>query len=138
MKPCPCGKTPEKILVEGEDRSKWARCYGDCCGEWMIEYRNSYEHIPSDESQQLAEQAWNDAVRPAPPEPMRDEQPKIEARLTLTGTEISDLVMMLGFSPLVFDEENDQHEQELTILKYDGEHIAYFTEYPEEGQITLG
>jgi predicted GNAT family acetyltransferase len=46
--------------------------------------------------------------------------------------------MMLGFSPLVFDEENDQHEQELTILKYDGEHIAYFTEYPEEGQITLG
>ena len=74
MKPCPCGKTPEKILVEGEDRSKWARCYGDCCGEWMIEYRNSYEHIPSDESQQLAEQAWNDAVRPAPPEPMRGDK----------------------------------------------------------------
>lgn len=73
MKPCPCGETPKKIVIEGDDRAKWARCYGDCCGEWIVEYRNNYNRIPSDEAQTLAEQAWNDAPRYALPEPMRDE-----------------------------------------------------------------
>ena len=80
MKPCPCGETPKKIVIEGDDRAKWARCYGDCCGEWIVEYRNNYNRIPSDEAQTLAEQAWNDAPRYALPEPMRDE-PKPWARI---------------------------------------------------------
>lgn len=62
--PCPCGATPTKLDIAGEhERAKWARCQGDCCSEWSVEYRNNYTSIHSDESMVLAVKAWNTAPR---------------------------------------------------------------------------
>lgn len=63
LEQCPCGRQPPKLLVDGSDRAKWAYVTGDCCGEWHIEFRNQYAPIPSDESMQLAVDAWNAAPR---------------------------------------------------------------------------
>jgi hypothetical protein len=63
IKPCPCGKTPEKLRTEGDHaKPKWAIV--SCpCGEWMIEYRNDYKPMHGPQSNKLAEQAWNAAPR---------------------------------------------------------------------------
>lgn len=63
LKKCPCGETPNKLLVMGMERARWAHVSGDCCGDWEIEFRNSYAKIPSDESMALAVEAWNRAKR---------------------------------------------------------------------------
>jgi hypothetical protein len=63
--PCPCGKTPQRLIVEAEgDRPKWARVSGNCCGEWMIEYRNAYTTLNTAEADRIAMLAWNRAPRP--------------------------------------------------------------------------
>ena len=64
LKPCPCGKTPNKLgLNYNGQGSKWAVAYGDCCNEWMIEFRTYYKPLDSDECIKLAEEAWNNAPR---------------------------------------------------------------------------
>jgi hypothetical protein len=62
---CPCGKTPEKLLVFGADHTggKWAWVQGDCCGEWSIEFRLMYENMDSPKARELALEAWNGAPR---------------------------------------------------------------------------
>lgn len=63
LKRCPCGKTPDHLCVDG-DRSKWAYTYGDCCGEWNIEFRSNHFPSGSIELKELALKAWNGAPRP--------------------------------------------------------------------------
>jgi len=64
LAPCPCGKTPERLIVDGEHAApKWASVSGFCCGEWSIEFRNQYKLTGSDESNALAAAAWNAAPR---------------------------------------------------------------------------
>lgn len=64
LKPCPCGSTPNRVLVQAENiRPKFAYCSGDCCGDWWIEFRNNYKDVGGRESNALAEAAWNAAPR---------------------------------------------------------------------------
>ena len=63
LKPCPCGKTPTKLHIAGYEREKWQQVYGDCCEEWMIEFRSGYEMNDSPKLMQYATEAWNDAPR---------------------------------------------------------------------------
>ena len=61
---CPCGKIPEELVIVGSGlSSKWANVFGDCCGEWMIEFRSAYNDHDSEECMALATAAWNDAPR---------------------------------------------------------------------------
>jgi len=41
---------------------KWAQCTGDCCGEWMIEFRSNYGR-DIEALDALAAEAWNAAPR---------------------------------------------------------------------------
>ena len=42
---CPCGKTPNKLHIAEGNTCKYAFVYGDCCGEWNIEFRTDYFKI---------------------------------------------------------------------------------------------
>lgn len=61
---CPCGKVPERLVVDGEGaRPKFAWVSGICCHGWDVEFRNQYEPIGSPESDRRAREAWNAAPR---------------------------------------------------------------------------
>lgn len=60
----PCGQVPTFLHIDSDhDCPKWARCAGNCCSEWWLEYRNNYNDIDSCEAATLAEKAWNEAPR---------------------------------------------------------------------------
>jgi hypothetical protein len=59
LKPCPCGKVPELLVIP--EGTKWAQTYGNCCGEWTIEFRSQCKE--GDELMALAIEAWNAAPR---------------------------------------------------------------------------
>ena len=58
---CPCGQIPSRILG-GETLVKWAYAYGDCCGEWSVEYRQEWARS-QEEADKLAREAWDAAAR---------------------------------------------------------------------------
>ena len=61
---CPCGKTPTAILIDREsNHSKWAFAYGDCCGQWYIQFQAGYLDDDSPELKQAAQIAWNNTPR---------------------------------------------------------------------------
>lgn len=62
FKKCPCGEYPKSLSITDTLSGKWAFVTPDCCGEWMIEYRNGYE--TGIERENLALEAWNEAPRP--------------------------------------------------------------------------
>lgn len=62
IKPCPCGKTPERILCLPGSTSTYGFAVGDCCTEWHVEFHT--QHKPeSGERDALALKAWNGAPR---------------------------------------------------------------------------
>ena len=64
IKPCPCGQTPDKIIIQAEhQKPKFALAVPSCCEEWWIEYRNGYADIDSDAGKANALTAWNNAPR---------------------------------------------------------------------------
>ncbi len=64
LKPCPCGKIPSALsIVDAGQGGKWANVMGDCCSEWMIEFRTSYYALDSNDCMKLATEAWNDSPR---------------------------------------------------------------------------
>ena len=65
LNPCPCGETPTALIVECEDRAKWGRVAGNCCNDWIVEFRNGYAAEGSAESMERAAEAWNSAPRKA-------------------------------------------------------------------------
>lgn len=64
LAPCPCGKEPSTLLIEMPERAKYGVAMGDCCGTWMVEFRNGYAQDPNITTKK-AREAWNDAPRPA-------------------------------------------------------------------------
>lgn len=63
---CPCGKTPDTLIItDAGQGGKWAMVCGNCCGDWMIEFRTGYNPLESDECERLARDAWNAARRVA-------------------------------------------------------------------------
>lgn len=68
LKPCPCGKTPDRLgISDGGQGGKYHFVAGDCCSEWMIEFRANYKPLESDECMALAIAAWNASPRAATP-----------------------------------------------------------------------
>mgnify|MGYP000282822972 CR=1 FL=1 len=66
LKPCPCGKTPTKLHIETGATCKYSYASGDCCGEWLIEFRTHYLLAGTDGAMELAVEAWNEADRKEP------------------------------------------------------------------------
>lgn len=64
LKPCPCGKTPEKLCVNDGSTFRWREVSGDCGCGWMFEARINTMREGSDE-QDYAEcvEAWNQMER---------------------------------------------------------------------------
>jgi len=63
LKPCPCGDTPGRLYICESGSSSWAYATGDCCGEWNIEFRTSYNDLASPECMDYAIEEWNKAPR---------------------------------------------------------------------------
>lgn len=63
LKPCPYGKTPTKLYISLTETTKYALVYGDCCTEWMLEFRTYYHKPDSKECMKLAIEKWNDGPR---------------------------------------------------------------------------
>ena len=59
LKHCPCGKTPERLIIEPGLSCKYAWACGSCCNEWSVEFRTDYKEIGSDACMALAVEAWN-------------------------------------------------------------------------------
>ena len=63
IKKCPCGKYPKSLNISEGSTSNWGYASGDCCGEWLSEFR-SVNHDPmSKESYEQAIVYWNDMPR---------------------------------------------------------------------------
>jgi len=65
LRPCPCGETPEElILVEGSSAGS-AFVSGSCCDEWLVEFRTRYYDLTADnpEMEKRMVAAWNAAPR---------------------------------------------------------------------------
>ena len=64
LKPCPCGKTPKKLIISDAGQGgKWAYVGGDCCEDWEIEFRTDYYALDDPKCERLAIQCWNEAER---------------------------------------------------------------------------
>ena len=64
LKPCPCGQIPDSLNIYDANQSgKYAFVQGNCCGEWLIEFRTDYEPLDSEKCMESAIQAWNDTSR---------------------------------------------------------------------------
>ena len=63
LKPCPCGKTPERLIIQPGPDCKYAFTAGGCCGEWFVEFRTHYKRIDSDACMRRAVREWNEARR---------------------------------------------------------------------------
>lgn len=61
---CPCGRIPDTLIItESGQGAKYAHVYGNCCGEWTIEFRTYYQPLNSDKCMELSIYAWNNAPR---------------------------------------------------------------------------
>jgi len=64
IKPCPCGKTPNKLSLSYNGQgTKYASACGNCCGEWFIEFRTGHHSLNSKECIDRAISGWNDTTR---------------------------------------------------------------------------
>lgn len=64
LKPCPCGKPLTKLFImDAGQGGKWANTGGDCCGDWIIEFRTDYLALDNPKCMELAIEAWNEAER---------------------------------------------------------------------------
>lgn len=61
LKPCPCGKTPDRLLINDENPQKWSFVCGDCCNEWHVEFRSNY--AVDDDLMYMAIESWNNIPR---------------------------------------------------------------------------
>lgn len=66
LKPCPCGKTPEKLAIYDSEAYRYSRAYGTCCSEWEIEFRGDDNPLDDVRTYNLAVEAWNAAPRAVP------------------------------------------------------------------------
>ncbi len=64
LKACPCGKIPTDLGISDIGQgSKWAGAYGNCCSEWIVEFRTQYSSLDSEACKILATLEWNAAPR---------------------------------------------------------------------------
>ena len=63
LQKCPCGQIPTDLNIEEGSSCKYGFASGDCCGEWLIEFRTEYQKLNSKKCKDLAKNAWNGALR---------------------------------------------------------------------------
>jgi hypothetical protein len=64
LAPCPCGRPISELQISDSGQgNKWANVAGNCCGEWMVEFRTLNENLTSEKCMSLAMEAWNKAPR---------------------------------------------------------------------------
>ena len=64
LKPCPCGETPTKLhITDAGQGGKWALASGDCCGEWIVEFRTGNYALDHIKCYRRGMEYWNDAPR---------------------------------------------------------------------------
>lgn len=64
LKKCPCGYFPRELIINDAGQGgKYAFVSGDCCDEWLTEFRSDYKDLNSQECMDLAIKAWNNAPR---------------------------------------------------------------------------
>lgn len=63
LRPCPCGKTPANLCVMEGHTHSYAFVSGDCCGDWLVDFRIRFSAPGSEERMTLATEAWNRAPR---------------------------------------------------------------------------
>lgn len=63
LKPCPCGRPIQELIITPGYSDKYSWVSGNCCGEWSIEFRTNYNKYESIELMELAADAWNAAPR---------------------------------------------------------------------------
>lgn len=70
LKPCPCGRPLDALIIEPGSTFRWRRLSGNCCGEWSIEVRVPTMEIPPDyDEMKWCIAKWNDAPRATAPQP---------------------------------------------------------------------
>lgn len=61
---CPCGEVPTGLhITDNGQGGKWATVSGNCCDNWMVEFRTEYRSLDSDGCMVLAAIAWNNSPR---------------------------------------------------------------------------
>jgi hypothetical protein len=63
LQPCFCGRIPKRLCISEGHSCKYSFASGDCCGEWMIEFRTEYRRDDDPKLLELAAKAWNAAPR---------------------------------------------------------------------------
>lgn len=63
LKPCPCGKTPNDLVINGVMTDRYMYVTGNCCDEWSVEFRAGYFDPATSSCLLLAIVAWNGAPR---------------------------------------------------------------------------
>lgn len=63
IEPCPCGEQPMNLMLELDKDRRSGHVFGDCCGEWLVEFQNKY-NPDKDKMAEKARVAWNRAPRP--------------------------------------------------------------------------
>jgi hypothetical protein len=63
LKPCPCGKVPEKLIISEGNTYRWRQISGSCCGEWEIESQRIPYQATETEVYELCAETWNQATR---------------------------------------------------------------------------
>lgn len=111
LKPCPCGKTPTKLVLEEGATCKYAYCGGNCCGSWLVEFPTGYAHVSSYAAMEMAIPAWNGARR-------KDEQTIMKTKTTKNiGSPAWNCSAFLDL-PIVFSDYARQGEWTKTIERH--------------------
>ena len=64
LKPCPCGKTPERLILNQGSTFRWRYVSGDCGCGWEFEYRVNTMRPASDEKDyEECVEGWNQMAR---------------------------------------------------------------------------
>ena len=98
LKPCPCGEKPTGLdITDGSQGGKYHYVSGDCCGEWIIEFRANYTPVKSSACMALATEAWNSAPRKRADERGIELELAIKERfsIAMTQEELAQLVAII-------------------------------------------
>ncbi len=60
---CSCGKIPNSLIIAEGVSYNWALVMGDCCNEWLVEFRTEGHDLDSAKCMLLAVDEWNRVLR---------------------------------------------------------------------------
>ena len=64
LKPCPCGKTPERLCIDAGSTFRWRQVSGDCGCGWMFETRvDTMRKADAEKDYEECAEEWNQMAR---------------------------------------------------------------------------